>query len=115
MHKDEIEIIKVVCDETNNTKESSARNELNIDLYVVKRPQVESIMINFNTTEIDNALHELYMYIKENQGIQKNALLKAMKPRPRECNRDFLIQTLMKENKIYIDGVGKDGACYFAK
>lgn len=65
--------------------------------------------------DIDTALSELYMFILENQGIQRNALLKAMAPRPRECNRDFLIKTLMKEKKIYVDGVGKDGECYFAK
>ncbi len=65
--------------------------------------------------EIDVILNELYLYIKENQGIQHNILLKEMKPQPRERNREFLIKTLINENKIYVDGVGKDGACYFAK
>lgn len=33
----ELELAKVVCDETNNTKESLARNEYNVDAYDEKR------------------------------------------------------------------------------
>lgn len=42
-----LELIKVICDETNNTTESFARNEHNIDLYFVKNPQPASITVNF--------------------------------------------------------------------
>ena len=43
----ELELIKVVCDETNNTKESLARNEHNVDVYFIKKPQTGSISLNF--------------------------------------------------------------------
>lgn len=43
----ELELVKVVCDETNNTKESLARNEHNVDMFFVKKPQVENVTLNF--------------------------------------------------------------------
>lgn len=56
-----------------------------------------------------------YEYVKANPGIGENELLKAMPIQHWRPNRCDVIRYLVATKLLYTDGVGKDGACFFAR